>query len=81
MSDQTQDTSVLSHIKKLTEKEQELYGKEGLTDEDVKELHKIKAELDQYWDLLHQRRGLRDAGKNPDKAEMRSEDTIENYEE
>jgi hypothetical protein len=29
--------------------------------------------------LLHQRRGLRDAGKNPNNAEMRSQDTIENY--
>jgi hypothetical protein len=81
MSDQTPDGSVLSHIKKLTEKEQELYGKEDLTDDDVKELHKVKAELDQYWDLLHQRRALRDARENPNQAEMRSQDTIENYEE
>ena len=66
---------------KLTEREQELYGKENLADSDVTELHKIKLELDQYWDLLHQRQGLRDAGKNPGSAEMRSQDTIENYEE
>jgi hypothetical protein len=81
MNDQPQDNAVLSHIKNLTAKEQDLYGKENLTDEDVNELHKIKAELDQYWDLLHQRRGLRDAGENPNQAEMRSQDTIENYEE
>jgi Protein of unknown function (DUF2630) len=81
MADQTQDNSVMSHIKKLTEKEEHLYGKENLTDEDVKELHKVKSELDQYWDLLHQRRALRDAGENPNRAEMRSTDTIENYEE
>jgi hypothetical protein len=81
MKDQTDDSPVMSHIKNLTEKEQHLYGKADLTDEDVKELHKIKAELDQYWDLLHQRQGLRDAGENPNKAEMRSQDTIENYEE
>lgn len=81
MKEQADDSPVLSHIKKLTEKEQHLYGKADLTDEDVKELHKIKAELDQYWDLLHQRRGLRDAGENPNHAEIRSQDTIENYEE
>ncbi|WP_183575767.1 DUF2630 family protein [Mucilaginibacter sp. X5P1] len=81
MADQTQDNSVMSHIKKLTEKEEHLYGKENLTDEDIKELHKVKSELDQYWDLLHQRRALRDAGGNPNRAEMRSTDTIENYEE
>lgn len=81
MDNQTPDGAVMSHIKKLTEKEQELYGKEDLSDDDIKELHKVKAALDQYWDLLHQRVGLRDAGKNPNKAEMRSEDTIENYKE
>jgi hypothetical protein len=81
MSNQTSDGSVMSHIKKLTEKEQELYGKENLSDADIKELHTVKLELDQYWDLLHQRVGLRDAGKNPDKAEMRSQDIVENYEE
>lgn len=81
MSDQTNDNPVMTHIKKLTEKEQELYGKADLTDADIKELHKIKAELDQYWDLLHQRQGLTDAGKDPNKAKLRSQDTIQNYKE
>jgi len=81
MESNTEDNSVLSHIKKLTEKEEYLYGKENLTDEDVKDLHKVKSELDQYWDLLRQRRALRDAGEDPKRAEMRSKGTIENYEE
>jgi hypothetical protein len=77
----TQDNSVLSHITKLTEREEHLYGKESMTDDDIKELHKVKLELDQYWDLLRQRRALRDAGENPNQAEMRDSDTVENYEE
>ncbi len=81
MNNKPDDSPVMVHIKKLTEKEQELYGKTDLTAADVTELHKIKAELDQYWDLLHQRQGLVDAGKNPDKATLRSQDTIKNYEE
>ena len=81
MEDKNQDNNVLSHIKQLNDREQELYGKENLTDEDVKELHKVKSELDQYWDLLHQRRALRDAGSNPENATMRSKETIENYKE
>jgi hypothetical protein len=81
MSNQTGDSPVMAHIKNLTEREQHLYGKTDLTDADVNELHKIKAELDQYWDLLHQRQGLRDAGEDPNKAEMRSQDTIQNYKE
>jgi hypothetical protein len=81
MEDKKQDDNVLSHIKKLNDREQELYGKDDLTDENVKELHKVKSELDQYWDLLHQRRALRDAGSNPENATMRSKETIENYKE
>ena len=80
MENKNPDNSVLLHITKLTEKEEHLYGKENLTDEDVKELHHIKLELDQYWDLLRQRRAFRDAGENPNQAEMRSSDTIEDYE-
>ncbi len=75
------DNPVLAHITKLTEKEEHLYGKENLTDDDVKELHQIKVELDQYWDLLRQRRALRGAGKNPNRAEIRPSDIVENYEE
>jgi hypothetical protein len=36
--------------------------------------------LDQYWDLLRQRRAFRDAGEDPERAKMRSKDTIEHYE-
>ena len=35
--------------------------------------------LDQAWDLLRQREGLRDAGKNPDEAETRPVDEVEGY--
>ncbi|MNJ87664.1 hypothetical protein D3C87_51910 [compost metagenome] len=74
-----EDNQVLNHIKALTEKEEKLWGNENITDDDVQQLHKIKLELDQYWDLLSQRRALRDAHKNPDKAGIRDIDTIENY--
>jgi uncharacterized protein YjaG (DUF416 family) len=81
MDKQTPDQSVLTHIQELTEKEEQLYGKPDLTDEDVKELNKVKSELDQYWDLLRQRRAFRDAGEDPERAKMRSSDTIEHYKE
>ena len=75
------DDSVMDHIKSLTDRERQLYGKESLTDDDIKELHQVKSSLDQYWDLLHQRRGFRDAGEDPDDAQMRSPGTIDNYEQ
>jgi len=74
-----EDSQVLNHIKNLTEKEEKLWGKENITDEEVNKLHNIKLELDQCWDLLRQRRALRDAGENPNKAGARDIDTIENY--
>ena len=81
MENSQQDNAVLKHITRLTEREEHLYGKEAITDADVSELHRIKQELDQYWDLLRQRRALRDAGGDPDRAAKRPVDQIENYEE
>ena len=81
MEKNNNDRSVLDHIQQLTEKEEELYGKADLTDDEVKEMHTVKSELDQYWDLLRQRRAFRDAGEDPERAKMRSSNTIENYKE
>jgi len=72
----TQDQSVLLHIRQLTEKEEDLYGKTDLSEQDV---HQVKSELDQYWDFLRQRRSLRDAGQNPDDANIRPAKVVENY--
>ena len=81
MEEKKVDSSVVEHIRQLTEKEEQLYGKEELTDQDVKDLHTVKSQLDQYWDLLRQRRAFRDAGDDPNRAQMRSADTIEHYKE
>ena len=75
-----EDNQILNHIKSLTENEEKLWSKVNLSDEEVKKLHQMKLELDQYWDLLRQRRALRNAGENPIQAEARDSDTIENYE-
>lgn len=75
------DNEILDHIKNLTESEEKLWLKEDLSDEEVKKLHQMKLELDQCWDLLRQRRALRDAGENPNQATARDIDTIENYEQ
>lgn len=77
--EKSSNKSVMDHIKELTEREEHLHGKENISDDDVKELHKIKSELDQYWDLLRQRRALQDAGEDPERAKMRSKDTIDKY--
>jgi Protein of unknown function (DUF2630) len=74
-----EDKKVLNHIKKLADEEERLYTKENLTDKEINELHEMKIELDRCWDLLRQRHALRDAGKNPDSAKVRSANIVENY--
>jgi Protein of unknown function (DUF2630) len=48
-------------------------------DTDARRLEAIRVELDQLWDYLRQRRALRDAGQNPDGAELRDPGTVERY--
>lgn len=75
------DRKIINHIEDLIEEEQKLFSKNGLNGEESKRLKSIEEELDQYWDLLRQRRALRDAGKNPEDAHLRSKNTVENYEQ
>lgn len=74
-----EDKKVFKHIKKIADEESRLYSKENLTDKEIKNLHAMKVELDQCWDLLRQRKALLKAGKNPDNAKVRSPDIVENY--
>ena len=46
---------------------------------DAERLRSIEVELDVCWDLLRQRRALRDVGVNPDRARARDADTVERY--
>lgn len=75
------DQNVLKHIEDLIAEEQRLYALNHLTEEQKLQLNAMQVQLDQYWDLLRQRRALRDAGKDPDKAQLRDADTVENYEQ
>jgi hypothetical protein len=40
---------------------------------------RVEVALDQAWDLLRQRQGMRDAGKDPDEAKERPVDEVEGY--
>jgi len=42
--------------------------------------HKDQVQLDQCWDLLRPRQALREFGDDPDKAKVRPERIVENYE-
>jgi hypothetical protein len=76
------DAEIRDHIESLVAEEHLLleHGERGkLTNDDRGRLDAISVQLDQYWDLLRQRRARRDAGQDPGVAHMRSEDTVEHY--
>ncbi len=81
MANEKNDQSVLSHIDELVKEEERLYAKNGLTEEDQARLAEVKVALDQCWDLLRQRRALREFGEDPDKAKVRPVRIVENYEQ
>jgi hypothetical protein len=79
MAQNTTDKTVLHHIEELVTEEKKLYAEGAVSDKDKGRLDKINVELDQCWDLLRQRRALREFGRNPDEAELRSPKVVENY--
>jgi len=76
-----QDQPVLNHIQRLVAEEHQLYQQGKLPKADRRRLENLQVELDQCWDLLRQRRALRDVGYNPDEAEVRPPQVVENYEQ
>jgi Protein of unknown function (DUF2630) len=81
MAEESKHKSVLGHIDQLVKEEERLYAKGQLNAGDQKRLADLKVELDQYWDLLRQRRALQEFGENPDKAKKRPAKVVENYEQ
>jgi hypothetical protein len=82
------DEQVQAKIEELEQEERKLRTDESEAAEadaddqvarDAQRLEAIRIELDQLWDYLRQRRALRDAGQNPDNAQMRDPGTVERY--
>jgi hypothetical protein len=76
------DKQVLDRIGDLVEEEHALERQalgQGLDDDQEARLHEVEIQLDQCWDLLRQRRARRDAGQDPDSAQVRPEGTVEGY--
>ena len=78
------DEGIHERIEQLVAEEHELYerGAEGgLSEAEHSRLESIKVGLDQCWDLLRQRRALREAGLDPGSAHVRDPEVVEGYEQ
>jgi len=73
------DEDIYQRINTLVDEEKVL--REHESADDVKRLAHIEETLDQCWDLLRQRRALREFGRDPDAARVRDVDTVERYEQ
>ena len=80
------DESVAARIERLVAEEHELLQQEQRDRSDVEGLERdhgrlddVRVELDRCWDLLRQRRALRNAGGDPDDAAVRDADVVEKY--
>jgi hypothetical protein len=77
------DAQIETQIEKLEGEREQLREREGHEDpdraQDASRLEEIRLHLDQLWDLLRQRRALRDAGQDPEAASERSREVVERY--
>jgi hypothetical protein len=77
------DQDILDHVNQLVAEEKELRAQLQHREIDESEEHQrlraLEVQLDQCWDLLRQRRALRETGGDPDAASVRPPDEVEGY--
>jgi len=77
------DTDALAHINELVAEEkalrEQLQHGEISESEEHKRLRQLEIQLDQCWDLLRQRRALRETGGDPRDAAVRPAGEVEGY--
>jgi hypothetical protein len=77
------DQDILTHVNELVAEEKELRSKLQHHEIDESEEHErlraVEIALDQCWDLLRQRRALRETGGDPREAQVRPPGEVEGY--
>jgi hypothetical protein len=82
------DEQVQARIEELEREEQRLRSDEqaaadtGGADQvaaDARHVEEVRVALDRLWDYLRRRRALRDAGQDPNTAQLRDAETVERY--
>jgi hypothetical protein len=78
------DQEILARIGQLADEERKLeesHVGEGLNPTEHERLESLQTTLDQLWDLLRQRRALRESGRSPDAAATRPADVVEKFQQ
>lgn len=78
------DEQIHGTIEQLVAEEHQLWERESrgeATGDDRRRLDELKVSLDQCWDLLRQRRALREAGRDDEAAQVRDPDVVERYQQ
>lgn len=77
------DSETLARIRHLVAEEKtlraQLLHRDITESEEHQRLRRVEVELDQCWDLLRQRRALRETGGDPREAAVRPADQVEGY--
>jgi len=77
------DEDILAQVNQLVSEEKELRSKLQHHEIDETEEHQrlraVEVQLDQCWDLLRQRRALRETGGDPGSAQVRPAGEVEGY--
>jgi hypothetical protein len=77
------DQDILNRVNELVDEEKELRAQLQHREIDESEEHQrlraLEVQLDQCWDLLRQRRALRETGGDPEAASVRPPDEVEGY--
>jgi hypothetical protein len=76
------DAELVTRIDDLSAEEHRLersHASGGLSPDELERLRAIEIALDQCWDLLRQRRARRNAGEDPDAAQPRAAEVVEDY--
>ena len=78
------DHQIHDSIDQMVSEEHRLWERESAgeaSEADRQRLESLRVSLDQCWDLLRQRRARRNAGHDPEGAELRSPDVVERYQQ
>ncbi|MGW5273059.1 DUF2630 family protein [Streptomyces sp. NPDC004044] len=77
------DREIIDNIGGLVSEERDLRDRStretGLSTDEKSRLRTVEGQLEQYWDLLRQRRALSEFGEDPSGAQVRPAGEVEGY--